>query len=542
MATSPLAPDGRLQAECVPSPNPLPVSTPSKTKNGVLRLTFSKPDGSPDVKCRSITVSLPIGTAPTDLTDNPVPIDGNQDGGQGTWLIVQRPSKESSLTFVCTPEAPGNQVTFDATRRFTLKVSAIPVARTPGDVRLTVTAHTATDNDWEDRPVDTPEVGKHREDASAFFFRAFSSVQPRVANKGKATLRWEGSEAGTEYWLSWDEGAPVKVTGLSHQSHELTDTTTFVLDARTKGADGQDVHHYLSTTVTVKDPDIVARTVTASDKVTVTETFTADNKAGKKTTIGATTFDGNVTVTTGNTLTVAGQINANGGVNATTLTTSGALNANGTVTAKADVVIESAYALRTDTIWSSGKSATGTVNLQSKVDFKQPVTASNTVTANRDVTIDSGYSLKAAKIYAADGATTSTVTVKSKLAVEQAVTAIGAAQTLFSNYLSGFADRTYTAAGGDGFVHVRLQSLRTDTSSSAWQLHAHHRITVNVGGVDYQSSTAQSGWKDNGTFPGDSVVVPVKKGQTIRVTAQKGSTGAWLALTWTPLGGSHALT
>ncbi|MFE3876598.1 hypothetical protein ACFXPX_19670 [Kitasatospora sp. NPDC059146] len=344
-------PPGLLRVECVPSPDPLPVSTPSKTKNGVLSLTFSKPDGAADVRCRSITVSLPVGTTAADLASSPAPLDGNQDGGQGSWLIVPQRGDEA-VVFTCTPEGPGSQVTFDATRRFTLKVSAIPVVRTPGHAALTITEHTtpATSDDWADRTVSTDPVEKHLESPSAFHFRGFAAERPQIVNDGKATvvLRWEGSEAGTGYWLAWDDRPPIEVSGGSHPVGPLTDTTTFVLDARTKDAQGKDVHHYLSTTVTVKNPDIAAKTLSATDKVTVTDTFWADNKNARKTWARNTAFEGDVTMS--GKLTVGGELQADGNVTvksdkelkAGKVTAGGVITANDGLTVKSDKTLKAA--------------------------------------------------------------------------------------------------------------------------------------------------------------------------------------------------------
>ncbi|MGK4584981.1 hypothetical protein [Kitasatospora sp. HPMI-4] len=346
------------------------VSTASKTKNGTVTLTFSKPEGARDVSCRSITVKLPVGPAATDLTTNPNPITANYSG-YGTWRITPTADARTA-TFVCTPQMPGNKVVFTAGRHFTLVLSSIPVARTPGVAALAITAsiETAVDTEsWDEKPVTSPDIAKDREDlAVPFFFRAFSCKAPRVPNGGTTELHWEGSEAGVEYWLAWDDRPPVRVSGQSHRTHALTDTTTFVLDARTT-ENGKSVSHFLSTTVTVKDPDIVAKTVTASDRLSVTDTFTATHKNGatvvKKVEAGTTVFAGEVTMNAK--LTVNADIQANGDVTVKdTLTATGHLQANTSIT------LAGGKTLKVDKIDAS--TTNGRINLLGNVEVSSSKT------------------------------------------------------------------------------------------------------------------------------------------------------------------------
>ncbi|MFJ8477468.1 hypothetical protein [Kitasatospora sp. NPDC094011] len=350
------------------------VSTASKTKNGTLTLTFSKPEGAADVSCRSITVKFPVGPAATDLTTNPSPITTSY-GGYGTWRITPQIG-ERSAGFVCTPQGmPGNKVLFTAGRHFTLVLAGIPVARTPGIAALTITAsiETAVDTEsWDDTPVTSPDIAKSREDlAVPFFFRAFSSVKPRVPNSGATELRWEGSETGVRYFLAWDDRDPVEVFGQSHQTPALTDTTTFVLDARTT-ENGRSVSHFLSTTVTVKDPDIAARNVLASHWIGVTDTFTATHKNDdeilvKRIQAGTTVFAGEVTMNAK--LTVNADIAANGNVEVASTKT---LTANGHLQANASITLASAKTLKVDKIDVS--TTDGTVNLISNVEVSSSKT------------------------------------------------------------------------------------------------------------------------------------------------------------------------
>ncbi|WP_329169707.1 hypothetical protein OG754_00075 [Streptomyces decoyicus] len=380
-----------LHVEPDPASQRFPVSTASKTKNGVLKFTFSKPEGSAPVRCQRITVTLPVGSAATDLASRGDAIHYNYSRPGQAWRIVPQLTA-GSATFVCTPEGPGGQITFGAGQRFTLILSSIPVTRAPGRAQITISAYTAFtgDGDWDDRPLSVDPVEKVMEIPDSFFLRSFSCEKPQVGNRLKTVLHWEGSEAGTEYYL-WDgrSETPTKVTGRSCDTHALTDTTTFVLEARGKDANNRPVSLYLSTTVTVKDPDIAAKTVTATDKISVTDTFTADNKDGKKTWARATTFEGDVTITGTNKLTVGGKLAVNG---ETDLNADVRINAHATVTGGNVLRVRDIRGLVNEAL---------TIDKDEKgVTIKGALTADGTVTGNKGITVPTGQTLTAAAITA----------------------------------------------------------------------------------------------------------------------------------------------
>ncbi len=285
---------------------PLAVSTASKTKKGVISLKFAKAPGIPPVECTGIKVTIPVGATATDLTSNPGSIDPGHSSSKGTWTINASPDK---ATYTCTPPAPARKFVFDEEAQFTLILRSIPVSRLPGQATLSIdatvtTTDTLTEEDWN------VQITKSIDDF--FFFRSFSCVEPRISNPGTATLRWEGSEAGTEYYLSYDSHVgddAIPVSGQSCQVRDLTDTTTFVLDARTPDPDepdGEPGHHYLSATVTVEKPTIHAKSLTATDKIAVADTFTADSSDKTTTAKGPTFFEGDVTIVPNHNLTVGG--------------------------------------------------------------------------------------------------------------------------------------------------------------------------------------------------------------------------------------------
>ncbi|MFF9644123.1 hypothetical protein [Kitasatospora aureofaciens] len=301
-----------LDLVCESTPALFTISTAQETKKGTLFLTFRKPEAGAAVNCRAITITLPVGTRATDLVLNtggadPDDIDDYPRDSSGLdWNIERRttpaeptsPTEVTAITFTCTP--PSGTTVFGAGREFTLVLSSIPINRTAGAAPLTVTETSATTTDWADRPVVLPPIEKA---SNEFRFQNFSCVEPRVAHGEATQLQWDGTPHNTEYYLYWDDEPAKKLTGLTGPppltvpTHQLTRTTTFVLNAQRRNAANQIVHHYLSTTVTVKDPDIPARTLTAADKVDITDTFVADRTNANKTWARATTFDGDVTIT-----------------------------------------------------------------------------------------------------------------------------------------------------------------------------------------------------------------------------------------------------
>jgi hypothetical protein len=301
---------------------PLAVSTASKVKPGAIPLIFRKSQGGniPPVKCRKITIVLPVGEEDTDLTDYTQPLGYSRSSVPAkTWNASVSPNKDV-YTFTTSTTGPGSgPFTFDAESHFAFSLLKIYVSRLPGQADLTISAELATveipaDEDWITQEWTVP-ITKTIEDF--FFFRSFSCTTPQVANPGTVTLEWDGSEHETEYWLSYNGRPPERVTGQSKQISGLTDTTTFVLDARTPNPDNaQDpfAHHYLSTTVTVKEPTIHAKSLTATRSIAVPDTFTADHGTKTITAYGPTTFEGDVTIVADNTLTVGGKVDAKAGL------------------------------------------------------------------------------------------------------------------------------------------------------------------------------------------------------------------------------------
>ncbi|MFF2077472.1 hypothetical protein ACFVXG_22295 [Kitasatospora sp. NPDC058162] len=203
-------------------------------------------------------MTLPFGAQESDLTQDIAPVGAAcQDSKGTTWRIV-RSTTPGTATYTCTPETVHEDVTFDDSRKFTLVLSSIPATRSAADAQITVTEDTATGTDWTTRSTTTHVVATND---TTFFFRDFCCLKPQVLHGQRATLVWEGSPVGTEYHLSWDDTSK-EVTGPSYTTHPLYRTTTFVLDARTRSATGQVIHHYLSTTVTVRESDVEANNLT----------------------------------------------------------------------------------------------------------------------------------------------------------------------------------------------------------------------------------------------------------------------------------------
>lgn len=216
------------------------------------------------------------------------------------------PILESSTT---SADGSWQQRTFNSSQSVNDHTLATPVDARYLRLRLTTTATgffgmryfaVYTTTGWAERPLAPSPVEKA---SNEFRFQNFSCVYPRIVHGRATVLQWDGTPHNTEYYLSWDDAPAKRLTDLPARpplttpTHELTHTTTFVLNAQTKNAAGQTVHHYLSTTVAVRDPDILAKTLTAADKVDVHDMFVADRTNTNSTWARATTFDGDVTIT-----------------------------------------------------------------------------------------------------------------------------------------------------------------------------------------------------------------------------------------------------
>lgn len=212
----------------------------------------------------------------------------------------QTRSENETVTFFCTP--PDGRAVFDADREFTLILSNVPVNRTPGDAAVTVVETTTGASGPEERSTTVDGIEKAGND---FVFENFSSAASSVANGERSMLHWTGSPENTGYYLAWDDHPPelIKVDNqstCSYRTPELHHTTTFVLDAQTVNQSSQTIHHYLSTTVAVVDPDIEAGSLIATDQIAVadqgTETFRTRTE-DQSTRVQTAEFHADVTIT-----------------------------------------------------------------------------------------------------------------------------------------------------------------------------------------------------------------------------------------------------
>ena len=482
------SPSARSQAPLVVArstdPPVVAVSTASKTKSAVVNLTFSRGVEPLPVKCREITVTIPVGTGAGDLTSNPGVIDPDYGTSAGTWVITQT-DHDTFTTFSCTKSGPVKTFVFEQGTWFTLILKSVAVSRTPGDVSLTVTADTTTaespeDDDWSEEPITMSEFAKSTE--NFFFFNSFSCVEPRVvngANGGTVTLCWEGSETDTEYYLSWDDRAPVKVTGKSHQVGGLTDTTTFVLDARTPDPTAADgfTHHRLSTTVTVKDPDIAAKTLTASSRIAVTDTFSADSGSRTTTALGPTTFEGDVTImaklTANGPIDAKGLITANDGV---TVATGKTLTANGPIDAKDAVTVAAGKTLTANGPLKALSTAevTGNVTIQGELDAKGVARLHKTLNVTEKTTVPQ-LDVKGDTVFSANvdfAGSTSLVGTRQTLSVPyntpRTFTA-GTAGIVVGVLRSGYYKQMSEAVISSGGTNVYITAHQTWDYTSDWQ-------------------------------------------------------------------------
>ncbi len=521
--------DVLLQVAPTTLPFPLAVSTASKAKLGDIDLFFTKPPAQPEVKCRWITVTVPVGTAHDDLTSNPG-IQTEYETSTGSWAIDTLEADDHT-TFTCTKSGRGDKwFSFEDESYFTLTLQRISVSRTPGEVAFTVTAQVTTDDDpdfdndddWTEQDIAMPNVTKSLDDF--FFFRSFSCEKPQVTNTtgdaGTVILRWEGSENDTAYYLSGGPFDEELVTGQSHPVSGLTDTTTFVLDARTTGPDGEPVHHYLSTTVTVKDADIRAKTLTASNSITVPATFTADSTDHSVTAFGPTTFEGDVMAR--NTLTVGGKLDAKAGVDVS----------GGKLDAKAGLDVSGGKLDAKAGLDVSGGKLDAKAGLDvsaGKLDAKAGLDVSG-----GKLNAKAGLEVSGAKLDAKAG-----LGVSGALDVTGAnVKALGTMTTIQS---STTAVSTYSKTGQpttDGFLLVRLASntYANLNPSTDERLYRFTVATVTVGSMT--ANVSCPGISIRNFYGAWSTPIPVKANQTykVEITSAGQEYEPQISIYWLPLG------
>ncbi|GAB2724995.1 hypothetical protein [Kitasatospora kifunensis] len=331
-------------------PSPLRVSTMDELEYGTVVLRFGRdlPTAVSKVYCKGITVTVPTGRSGADLTIEPSlittavsKVNGEAQGWE--WNVDSDTTDPNKAVFSFVPDTTA---VFDGEWAVSLTLSGIEVNPSIGTVDLDIEETTSTtgEEDSYQKRNGKVEVKKGNDE---FFFR---SLHPRtvVINRGSTVdLLWEAPADNRITYTMYYRRADGTETSDSVQANfkdgvwkspALDDNANFTLKAT---LDGQD--YFLTTSLTVNNPNVVVNTLKANSNVTVEAT-------GTLTTNGPIEAKGNVTVDPGAAgyiwlktgrfdTAAAATVNLFGALNAKaaltvdgTLTANGALNANGNVT------------------------------------------------------------------------------------------------------------------------------------------------------------------------------------------------------------------
>ncbi|WP_327227534.1 hypothetical protein [Streptomyces platensis] len=356
----------------------------------VLRFGRDLPPQVSKVYCKGITLKVPTGRSGADLTIEPSLITtavSKVDGeAQGTEWWVDRDTtdpNEAVFSFV-----PDTAAAFDGTWAVSFTLSGIEVNPSIGTVDLDIeelTSTTGAEGSYQKR---TGQV-KVKKGDDGFYFR---SLHPRtvVINRGLTVdLLWEAPADNrivyTMYYRKADgteasDSTQANFANRVWKSPALDDNANFTLKAT---VDGQD--YFLTTSLTVNNPNVVVNTLTANETV---RTDSIDSKTGS--TVGIT-LKSHVTLGKGWVLRVddlrcrtdatALEVKSNLTVAAgSTLTTNGSVQANDNVTIKADKTL-----------------STGDVRIDKdrtlKVTWVDPTVTNGTITARGNVNMAAGRNL-----------------------------------------------------------------------------------------------------------------------------------------------------
>ncbi|GAB2724985.1 hypothetical protein [Kitasatospora kifunensis] len=257
-------------------PSPLRVSTMDELEYGSVVLRFGRdlPAAVSKVYCRGITVTVPTGRSGTDLTLEPSlittvvsKVEGEAQGAE--WNVVRDTTDPNKAVFSLVPDTTA---VFDGTWAVSFTLSGIEVNPSIGTVTLAIeemTSTTGADGSYLKRTGEV-EVKKGNDE---FFFR---SLHPRtvVINRGSTVdLLWEAPADNrivyTMYYRKADgteasDSVQANFVGRVWKSPVMDDNANFTLMAELDG-----LEYFLTTSLTVNNPNIVVNDITTSGNVTV---------------------------------------------------------------------------------------------------------------------------------------------------------------------------------------------------------------------------------------------------------------------------------
>lgn len=245
-------------------PSPLQAS-PSKTELTVAEIQIPISNGTEGpVYCKSITFVLPVGDAAKDLVS---------EGEVGSIKPAITPSDEWEIEsgeelgeFVAKPKK-------DEYRELTEQALLVQLRN------IKVNAEVGSFEIFVEELSNTEDSQFSQHDAEfqlakfpyGFTVSDFRPTEPQVKDGEAATLKWRGSD-GANYTIFYGSAAPVDVTKVRQWTTPkppgLHVDTTFILKAWVM-AGSEPIEHYLSTTVTVADPDLRASSLDVTGESTL---------------------------------------------------------------------------------------------------------------------------------------------------------------------------------------------------------------------------------------------------------------------------------
>jgi hypothetical protein len=256
--TTYLTHNGLLNYAVTTDPDPLQVSpAPDDPSMGSLTISVS---ANQNVYVKQIVFSFDVGGGVNDLTDVAAGILCSASPYQ-TWQITSENNGDQAV-FIATL-INGGATEFSGTGP-TFTIYDIQVSEEVGTAVLNITETSSTTNsNYQDRTtqIAIPKTPAH------FYVRDFATQTKNLQAGNSATLSWEGTQDDntryTIYWLGYSQN----VTGSrSWITPAIQQTTTFILEVD-RQYQGETFRKYLSCTVSVQNPSIVASELTVNDQI-----------------------------------------------------------------------------------------------------------------------------------------------------------------------------------------------------------------------------------------------------------------------------------
>lgn len=136
-------PTASLTYSLVSDPETLTPATAGHPRQGRLEITAALDGSGTEVlRCRSITVSVPTGSAPDPLTNQPERITTGYRA-RTRWLISKNTAGREAIEFTLRPQNPHGEHVFVTDETVTLILERIPLTTGPGAINIRITAATA---------------------------------------------------------------------------------------------------------------------------------------------------------------------------------------------------------------------------------------------------------------------------------------------------------------------------------------------------------------------------------------------------------------